>query len=332
MAQFRARHGDRKWADLVSALQADAPATALADLEPVSAPPGPLAGELRSYLEFQNSLGKQYDSYRRTLTELDRFLRAQQTLSLAAVTTTLIERWLASMTCSAAVRLRKARRVGRFFAHLLSLGRVADNPVSRLLVANRRLPPRRRPFIFTTQQLSAILAAARQSQSGRSALWHAPTCFTMLTLLYGLGLRHAEARRLRIRDIDFARQTLFIDRSKFYKSRCLPFGPKVAHCLQEFLTFRRTRLQPVLEDDPLFVSWWRAPVSDHLLGDAFCTILRRLDIVSGGDVAPACTICATPSPCIGCCVGIAKGWTCRADFLGLRLSWATSIFARRRSI
>jgi site-specific recombinase XerD len=285
-AQFRARHGNRRWADLVSALQADAPATALALLEPISTPPGPFASELRSYLEFQNSLGKQYDSYRRTLTELDRFLRAHQTLSLAAVTSTLIERWLASMTCSAAVRLRKARRVGRFFAHLLSLGRVADNPVSRLLVLSRRLPPRRRPFIFTTQQVSAILAAARQSKSGRTALWHAPTCFTMLMLLYGLGLRHGEARRLRIRDIDFARQTLFIDRSKFYKSRCLPFGPKVARCLQEFLAFRRTRLQPAREDDPLFVSWWRAPVSDHLLGDAFCAILRRLDIVSGGEHRP----------------------------------------------
>ena len=43
----------------------------------------------------------------------------------------------------------------------------------------------------------------------------AKICTTMLTLLSALGLRHGEVRRLRIRHVDLARQTLLIDRSKF---------------------------------------------------------------------------------------------------------------------
>jgi integrase len=100
----------------------------------------------------------------------------------------------------------------------------------------------------------------------------------MLTLLSGLGLRHGEVRRLRIRHVDLAGQTLLVDRSKFYKSRYVPFGPKVGQCLKDYLAVRSTLLLPVREDDPLFVTKWRKPVSSVMLLNAFRTILGTLGI------------------------------------------------------
>jgi site-specific recombinase XerD len=100
----------------------------------------------------------------------------------------------------------------------------------------------------------------------------------MLALLYCLGLRHGEVRRLCIRDLDFRRGTLMIRETKFHKSRCIPFGPKVANRLETFLQVRRTILPPLNDDDPLFVSRWRKPVSYRVLSVVLPKILRELGI------------------------------------------------------
>ena len=102
----------------------------------------------------------------------------------------------------------------------------------------------------------------------------------MLALLYALGLRHGEVRRLCIRDVDFTRGVLSIRQTKFHKSRYVPFGPKVGECLRRFLDARRTVLQPLQEDDPLFVTLWRPPVRPRFLRAAFHGILRNLGITA----------------------------------------------------
>ena len=53
------------------------------------------------------------------------------------------------------------------------------------------------------------------------------TYHAIFSILYGLGLRVGEACRLRIRDVDFDRRLLVIRRTKFYKSRLVPFGPRM---------------------------------------------------------------------------------------------------------
>ena len=95
-----------------------------------------------------------------------------------------------------------------------------------------RSPVEGRPRCFVrlslqkTQMALILAGVARLPKSPRFPL-RSQTCHTMLAVLYGLGLRHGEARRLRIRDVDFHRDTLFIDQTKFDKSRYIPFGPEV---------------------------------------------------------------------------------------------------------
>jgi integrase len=93
-----------------------------------------------------------------------------------------------------------------------------------------------------------------------------------------LGLRHGEVRRLCISDVDFTRAVLSIRQTKFHKNRYVPFGPKVGECLRQFLDARRTVLQPLQDDDPLFVTLWRVPIRKRFLLAAFHGILRDLDI------------------------------------------------------
>jgi integrase len=185
------------------------------------------------------------------------------------------------MTCNASTRRVKARAVRRFFTHLHNSGVVSVNPILPASLAERRLPAKSfRPFLFTPQQVAALLGRAQHLPRSRFCPLKPQTCYTMLVLLYALGLRHGEVRRLCIRDVDFTRAVLSIRQTKFHKSRYVPFGPKVGECLRQFLEVRRTVLQPVQDDDPLFVTLWRAPVRPRFLRAAFHGILHDLDITT----------------------------------------------------
>jgi len=105
----------------------------------------------------------------------------------------------------------------------------------------------------------------------------------MLVLFYGLGLRHGEACRLRLRELDWTRQALFISETKFHKSRYVPFGPKVSSCLRQFVEVRRTVLPPLCQDDPLFVTRWRKPIGQNAVMGVFRAILHELGITGVGE-------------------------------------------------
>lgn len=58
---------------------------------------------------------------------------------------------------------------------------------------------------------------------------------TVLSLIYGLGLRRSELINLRLQDLDFKRQTVTILNSKGKKDRVLPFGGRLMQLVQQYL-------------------------------------------------------------------------------------------------
>ncbi len=284
LAEYRTSRGRQSWQRLVRALQTDSPEAALADLRLVPQLPGPLAVHVRSYVDLQQALGKDYRCQEDAFQDFDRFLRDQAVPSAQAVTPDILERWLGTLTCCARSRIHKMRFVRRFFDYLQSLNLVTKNPVPVFLTSPHRLPRSSfKPFIFTREQLGAILAEAKKLPDNHMWSRRAETFSTMLTLLCALGLRHGEVLRLRLCDLQFDRQTLFIAQTKFHKSRYVPFGPKVGQCLERYLDVRRTLLLPVRDDDPLFVAKRRRPISNRTLLDIFREILcvLRIDGIPG---------------------------------------------------
>lgn len=279
LAEFRVGHGKRSWRSLVQAFQAGNRERVLEDLRVTAPPAGPLTAFVRSYIELQQALGKDYRTQQSVLNDLDRFLHAKGILTPQDITSALVEGWLETLTCCARSRIHKARFAWRFFEYLRCLSAVTHNPVIWLLTSPHRLPRSSfKPFIFTQEQLVAILAEARRLPDNHMCPCRAATGATMLTLLCALGLRHGEVRRLRLRDLDLDRQVLFIAQTKFHKSRYVPFGPKVGQCLQRYRDVRHTLLMPVREDDPLFVAKWRKPLCSRTLLDMFRDILHTLEI------------------------------------------------------
>jgi len=282
MADFRAAHHGCSWEVIAAAMQSSDPVTALLSLEsPSSPPPGPLRPYIQRYLELHESLGKQYRAPRGALLDLDRHLCRWGVCSAQAVDATLIQRWVATMTCTATVRIHKTRFVRRFFNYLEGLQIVSKNPLGPArFVEARQDPVQFRPFIFRPEQVAAVLAHVEQLPPSHTFPLRGPTCHTMLALLYALGLRHGEARRLRIADVDLDQGILQITQTKFHKSRLVPFGPKLGLRLRRYLEQRRGLFRTCDDHDPLFVTYWPRPMSLHTLMAAFRAGLLAAGITS----------------------------------------------------
>jgi integrase len=282
LAEFRARHGDASWRVLAQAFQTDNPEAALAALRGRAQPCGPIEGHIHAYLELQRSLGKAYRTHGYVLQNFNRFLHLQAVDSPRAITPELVRRWMESLPEYPTTRHEYLGIVSRFFDHLKQAEVVAVNPAAVVRYCLGRRPHRKfQPFIFSHEQMTSILSKAQQLPPKAWFPLRGPTCHTMLGLLYALGLRHGEARRLQIQDLDWDRQTLLIRETKFHKSRYVPFGPRVGQCLRRFLDLRQTVLAPVRSDDPIFTASSRAPIAHNVLLIAFRTILKELEIAAG---------------------------------------------------
>jgi len=86
-------------------------------------------------------------------------------------------------------------------------------------------------YIYTQAELQALLQAITPERTGRVS---PQTVRALLLLLYGAGLRIGEALRLEIRDVDLQERLLCIRQSKFFKTRWVPIGPKLAEVLRDY--------------------------------------------------------------------------------------------------
>ena len=63
----------------------------------------------------------------------------------------------------------------------------------------------------------------------------------IFALFYGCGLRRSEGHKLRIKDIDFDRKTVFVEQGKNYKDRIIPMNESVYNHLQDYIYNYRSR-------------------------------------------------------------------------------------------
>ena len=90
------------------------------------------------------------------------------------------------------------------------------------------MPARERslPKVFSKQEVHAILGKIRN-----------PKHRMAISLQYACGLRVGELLRLRVRDIDFQREVIYILRSKGGKDRRIPLSEKIKQHLQHYLKY-----------------------------------------------------------------------------------------------
>jgi integrase/recombinase XerD len=73
----------------------------------------------------------------------------------------------------------------------------------------------------------------------------------IFALFYGCGLRRSEGYKMRIKDVDFDRKTVFVEQGKNYKDRIIPMSAGVYKELQDYIYNYRNRLK--LNHNRLFI-------------------------------------------------------------------------------
>jgi integrase len=230
---------------------------------------------------------------------LDRYLITQRVPEVGQITPAHIDGFVAS----------RPRHCARSYNGLIGLLRGLFDwmvvheviPNSPLHCEPRRNTPARRPFLFNPEQVRQLLELARRLPSNPRAQNRGEIYRMIFALLFGLGLRVREVSRLCRKDIDLDNQILIVRQTKFGKDRLVPFGPKMAIAVADFLQCEESRSGPIPADCPVFsfAKQKRTPIGTGTISWTFHKLLPTLQLTVPSGVASPHLHCLRHSFAVG---------------------------------
>jgi len=206
-----------------------------------------LATVIEAYIALQQSLGLRSKTAMRSLR---RFGRQMGDVHIDKIPPEQVLGFLQGTGPISSTWRTKYRLLFGLYRFAISRGHVATSPLPPTLP---KFPPQQSPYIYSTEELHRLLDATSTLDSTCARL-QAPMFRTLILLLYGSGLRVSEALGLTMRDVDLEQRIVTVRDTKFYKTRPVPIGPKLAVELT-MLDDRRRRLpMPNGEDSRFFTS------------------------------------------------------------------------------
>jgi integrase len=243
----------------------------------------PLAESIRQFLAYKRALARRFLVEEKALRLLDRYLFTARVRSLDEIGPEMLNAFLAS-------RPRTTPRsynhllgaVARLFAWLVDQGVLQRSP---LMARPRRQTAQRLPFLFDVLTARRLLDLAVCLPDNSRAPLRGMTYRTIFALLYGLGLRVGEVSRLLRGDVDLDRNILVIRLTKFSKSRLVPFGPRIAALLRDYLEACLQRRGPLAADSPVFC-FGGGCVNPNTISMAFHSLVQQLGLQVPPGTAP----------------------------------------------
>jgi integrase len=244
-----------------------------------------LGPDIERFIAHKRSAGRRFDVEAKTLRLLDDFLLVRQVFAFEEVTPALIDEFLASRPRSQPRSYNHLRcTIGRLFAYLVGHGKVSRTPLQS---PPRRARYQRSPFIFDQAAARRLLATARVLADRGATLDRGATYYVIFAILYSLGLRVGEACRLRVKDVDLDRRVLIIRETKFYKSRLVPFGPKLEALLRQQLARCKTGLYGSADPETaLFRLRGGRAINPGTVSITFQQLVRKLHLTIPPGISP----------------------------------------------
>lgn len=210
---------------------------------------GDLLLHLEAYLALESALGFPIGAREKQLRNFVAFVDANGIAG--PITAQLALDWAcaASDRCGISGKAARLSLARRFLFHLSAVVPGTEVPSAGLLAR----PRRRKPFLFSVDEISILLNAA--SALGPKASLRPQTLSTILGLLASSGLRASEALKLTVADVllDLNPPRLEVRQTKFNKSRMVPIHKTTASKLREYAE-QRCRLKYDGLSDYFFVS------------------------------------------------------------------------------
>jgi integrase/recombinase XerD len=194
---------------------------------------GPIAAELRGFLQFKRDLGYGYRRAEATLREFDRFLMGYAARNCHGQLDQAAISWLSSKPGRKAVSVSNdagvLRQLFRYLRRSSAFGTVVEPIWPHLPTESQFIP-----YFLSKKDILILLTlcADLQRPHFRAVLYR-----TLILVLYCTGIRFGEALRLRIRDVDTRSAVLFIATFKG-RTRWVPFHRSLSGELDRYLVSR----------------------------------------------------------------------------------------------
>lgn len=206
-----------------------------------------IATVIEAYIALQQSIGLRSKTARRSLR---RFGREMGDIHIGKIQPKQVLGFLQGTGPLSSTWRTKYRLLFGLYRFAISRGHVATSPLPPTLP---KFPPQQTPYIYSTEELHRLVDATSVLASICARL-QAPMFRTLILLLYGSGLRVSEALGLSMRDVDLEQRIVTVRDTKFYKTRLVPIGPKLALELTMLGDRRRRLPMPDGEDSRFFAS------------------------------------------------------------------------------
>lgn len=122
------------------------------------------------------------------------------------------------------------------------------------------------PTVLTTKEMESLFNTCTNKLLGKRDK-------ALLALYYGLGLRKKEGIQLKVEDVDFQKEEVFIAQSKTHRQRRVPMSEHVKNILEEYLFNVREKLVPSDKSVDAFLVTERG---NKLSNETPVLILRKL--------------------------------------------------------
>lgn len=245
-----------------------------------------LGDQIENFLAYHRALGKAFETEEWALRLLDQFIADQTEITaIEHITSTMLNRFL----------LSRPRSSHRSYNHLLGVLRrlfnwltvqqiVSESP---LQTRPRRQTQQRLPYLFKPSEVEKLLALAAQLTDRAPHAYKRGMTYRMIfAMMYSLGLRVSEAANLCRHDINLDAKYLHIRKTKFSKSRLVPFGPQLANAIEQYL--KTCSSAPLSPDEPVFSlsRGTRKPIESKSISRTFRLLSKQLDLQISPGVSP----------------------------------------------
>jgi site-specific recombinase XerD len=229
-----------------------------------------LAAALCDYLAMRRALGYKLEGQDKVLGQFVAHLESHQ---LDHVTAAVALDWSISSGAPGAQAARRLSAIRLFGRYLRAIDQKSEVPAGRTLP---RRVERKAPYIYSDEEVAALMAAARRIEEPFRAL----TVETLIGLLACTGLRPAEGCNLATWDIDLSEGVLTVRESKGGASRLVPLHESAVAALDRYSSVRRVVFSQ--QHPPRLLMWSSSqPLSVGRAAAAFRRLLQGTGITAG---------------------------------------------------